>query len=107
MSEQEYREALKSEKHTYDMRVREISAKYAESQRIFKVGDIAQSHQGIILVKSFAHGYSFRGIPCPIYRGVELTKKLVPKKNATPGAIYGNEGAVLIQAAESEKQPKS
>ena len=74
--------------------------KYAKMQIKYLKGDIIQDNVATIQVTGHGVYTDFGGIPKPIYKGIALTKKLVPMKNDSVHHIYGNEGIELIKRKE-------
>lgn len=98
MTEQEYEYGLKAIQDRYEAEKNAHKKLYADSQRMFNVGDIIQNDRRIIKIERFKWSNNFGGkYPVPVYVGTELTKKLQPKKIGDGnGVIYGNDGVEKI-----------
>lgn len=99
MTEIEYTSKLQELKNEAQKQETDLKIKYAISQRIFEIGDIIKrGDETPILIQGFATSTGwFGGLPQPVYKGVELTKGLQPKKHGDIGSIYGNENVELIR----------
>ena len=97
MTEQDYKYELQVVETEYLKAKRNLHVKYAESQRMFKIGDIIRSNTDVtIKVEKFGTCLGI-GNPQPTYIGVELKKDLTPKKSGIQNTIYGNHGVELIK----------
>ena len=98
MTEQEYNLEMEQIEADFDMAKRKLYVKFANSNRIYKIGDIIKDHCKIIVVERFGVYKSF-GLPEPTYIGIELKKDLTPKKSQEIGYIYGNEKTECLKCA--------
>jgi hypothetical protein len=87
MDKQEYIEKLKAIDDDAKKAKAAISKEFAMSNNPVKLGDIISDHASTIVVDHIGLGYSC-GMPECVYRGVALTKKLVPKKNGSSEKIW-------------------
>lgn len=94
---EQYKNELKELDAKYKLDKKALIRKYAVMQIKYIKGDIIKNNVAIIEVTGHNVYTNFAGIPCPIYKGIALTKKLVPMKNDSVHYIYGNEGVELIK----------
>jgi hypothetical protein len=66
-----------------------LCKRYVLSIAKFKKGDIIADHSTIILVDEIEF-IRFDIIPTVVYKGIELTKKLIPKKSGIKASVFGN-----------------
>ena len=88
MDKQEYIEKLKAIDGDAKKAKAALAKEFAMSNNTVKLGDIISDHANTIVVDHIGLGYSFDGTPQCVYRGVALTKKLVPKKNGSSEKIW-------------------
>lgn len=85
-------------KNELEAELRRLEAKHQETRsdairdyclknNTVKVGDVFTDHLGSVLVDKIGFHYGF-GKACCTYYGVELTKKLEPKKNGSRRVAY-------------------
>lgn len=86
MTKEEYDQALKGLKESYDQKKTELMKDYARSNCPYSVGDILKDHIGIIRVERI--GYYLTEPPQCMFYGTELTVKLVPNKKHTRREMY-------------------
>lgn len=96
MSEPEYKHKLSVIETEYLQAKKQLYIDYATAHRKFKVGDIIKDNTGTIIEIQRFGTCVFTSLPKPTYIGLQLTKKLTPKKNGDFGTIYGNEGVELL-----------
>ncbi len=96
MTEEQYKSELKEIEDNYESNKRKLYLKYANSKRIYNLGDIIKDHHQTIIIERFGVDKMF-GLPRPIYIGTELRKDLTPKKSHNIGYVYGNEKTSLIK----------
>ena len=89
MTEQEYREKLKELKSEYETKKSLLAREFAYSNNPYKIGDIITDDFSIIKIESFCYcDYVSGYLPNVGYNGIELTKKLIPKKNGEVRRIW-------------------
>ena len=97
MTKEEYTEKLEELKKEFEAKKTSLIIECGLSQKKFNNGDIIRNSVYTIKVDRVKVYTGLENFPIPVYHGVELTKALVPKKNGSRGAIYGNDDAVLIK----------
>ena len=95
----EYNEKMKAIEADYDAAKQSLYREYGLSQAIYKIGDIIKDSTWIILIDKITVSLSMDSIPYPVYRGLEYTKSLAPKKNMNRAAIFGNKNTELLKSA--------
>jgi len=87
MTLEEYKAQISAiEKEANDKKL-EIGKKYVLANNPYQVGDIIEDRGGNILKIERIMIY-LKNTPCCKYYGIELTKRLFPKKNQTFNAIF-------------------
>jgi hypothetical protein len=90
MEKQEFDSKMKDLEKRFEKEKGALIYEYALSSAIFKIGDIIQDHKCIIVVDKISASFSYREVKT-VYHGIELTKKLVPKKSGDRNSVWGNE----------------
>jgi hypothetical protein len=75
MTELEYNNELKNMDEKYELEKLNLYKKYAESQRMYSVGDIITNGNAIIKIEKFGSYMDF-SLPIPVYIGTDLKKDL-------------------------------
>lgn len=98
MDKVEFDEKKQQLKNQYDKDVKQLYRDFVTSSCKFKPGDIIHQTQTnvIIAVEKIGVYIGFETYPTPSYHGKALTKKLVPMKNDSKGAIYGDDHVELL-----------
>lgn len=87
MNIEEYKNRKSVIDHDYNKRLSALDREFAFSNSVAKVGDIVTDHIGSVLVSHIKFSTSaYGGNPTCVYFGIELTKKMQPKKY---GAVRG------------------
>lgn len=99
MTKEEFSEKLKELEKEFEQNKTALIIECGLSQKKFNNGDIIRNtNTGVTIEVSKVKVYTgLERFPIPVYHGVELTKALIPKKNGSRGAIYGNDDVVLIK----------
>lgn len=84
----------------YERDILKVKAAYAKSQELYKIGDIVTNGICTVWIKKIGWDLDYKGIPSPIYKGDNLTKKGTVNKVNPCASIYGNEGTKLINIKE-------
>lgn len=105
MSEQEYNERLSKIELAFEAEKKKLYWDYGISQAKFKVGDIIKDHRWIIKIERITVSKWF-DFPRPVYVGIELTKKLEPRKIKSVQHIHGNKGVELIALPKESQSDK-
>lgn len=83
LSEAEYNTRLEALQKEHKQQLTSLAHEYAVRNREYKVGDILRSDYAIISVETIVWNAGSKcTLPHIVYVGMELTKKLAPKKNA-------------------------
>lgn len=83
LSEAEYNTRLEALQKEHKQQLTSLAHEYAVRNREYKVGDILRGDYAIISVETIGWNDGSKcTLPHIVYVGMELTKKLVPKKNA-------------------------
>lgn len=104
MSREEYQEKLKVLRDDYDNKKTKLMVECGLSQRKFNNGDIITNNIFTVKVDMVKVYIDSSDYPMPVYHGVEMTKALIPKKNGSRAAIYGNTNVVLLKEYKNELQ---
>tara|TARA_R100000951_G_scaffold97898_1_gene87713 strand:- start:1662 stop:1946 length:285 start_codon:yes stop_codon:yes gene_type:complete len=84
-----YKEMQSELKKDFENKNRMLDIKYAISNQKFSIGDLIESNQGKIYVEDVKYSRGFmREDPEAVYCGVQLTKKLNPRKDKNKINIY-------------------
>ena len=86
MDIEEYKNKLAVIEHDYNKRKGALDRDYAFSNSSVIAGDIVTDHIGSILVESVK--YTAGGSPACVYFGIELTKKMLPKKSGVKRKVW-------------------
>jgi hypothetical protein len=92
MDIEEYENKKSVIEHDYNRRLKALAMDYAFSNSSVIAGDIVTDHIGSVLVDHVKFSMSsLSGEPTCVYYGVELTKKMQPKKaGKVRGVLQGN-----------------
>jgi len=97
MNELDYQHKMQVIETEYLQAKRALYIEYANSQRLFKIGDIIKNDVGVIIeVQKYGVSVAY-SLPKPTYIGSELRKDLEPKKNGGIGTIHGNNNVELLK----------
>jgi hypothetical protein len=90
MNELDYQHKMQVIETEYLQAKRALYIEYANSQRLFKIGDIIKNDVGVI-IEVQKYGVSVA------YSLPKLRKDLEPKKNGGIGTIHGNNNVELLK----------
>jgi len=89
MDKESYKNKIKAIDKEAEKKKKKIHIDYANSNNIYKKGDIIQDHYQIIIIEEITYSMAtFDECICN-YKGEALTKKLVPFKNSKIEMMYG------------------
>lgn len=89
MDIEEYKNRKAAIEHDYNKRLKALAMECAFSNSSVISGDIVTDHIGSVLVDHVKFSFSpTSGIPACVYYGVELTKKLQPKKSGRVRGVW-------------------
>jgi hypothetical protein len=89
MNPEEYKIKLKKLEEEFEYSTKGLRKQYAFSNNPYKIGDIITDNIGTIKIEKISFGSSVNSsFPECVYFGLELTKKLIPKKNEQKRWIY-------------------
>lgn len=80
-------EKIKKLSSDHKKAVNEAIVEYCFANNTVKIGDIFTDHIGSIVVEDIKASAAFRVYGC-VYFGLELTKKLEPKKNGSKRSAF-------------------
>lgn len=89
MTKEEYDAELKEIEIYNESQKLELAIKYANANNPHKVGDTVTDHSSTVLIDKIKVSRGiFGGPPYCVYYGLELTKKLVPRKDKRRIAVH-------------------
>jgi len=89
MDFEEYKNKKSVIEHDYNKRLRALAMDYASSNSSVIVGDIVTDHIGSVLVDNIKFSMSSANKnPTCVYYGVELTKKMQPRKSGSVRGVW-------------------
>ena len=107
MTEQEYRDELKALEASIEASKKELAKRYAFANQKFQIGDTISKNETIIIVDDVKWGFTYgTSLPSVVYRGIKLTKKLVPpKRGDLRDTIWQFDGHGIVKLKHLPCQP--
>lgn len=87
MTPEQYEARLKMIREERENQEIKLAKEYAFGNNTIKVGDIVEDHCSSIEVEVIKFTRSI-SLPCCVYEGKELTRKLVPRKDGARRTVY-------------------
>lgn len=95
MNIEQYKEQKKALYDDYQRKLTQLSFEYMMANKKYQIGDIIESHAGIIKVEKITFYLEHDGTPNAVYKGQSLTKKFEPKKKEGIISIYGGNSGII------------
>ena len=90
MTIEEYQDKKEKLHKDYQKNLYDLAMEYAKANCIYVAGDIVEDHMGYFKIEKIAYCSTWRSKPSLVFKGVELTKKLVVKKRPTRDTIFSS-----------------